>query len=109
MPLEIRAVFGEPGAYTADVIPMQAGSYIFQVFGTIEETQVDEQFNSADGQIADVEPLDTWQFPTPADASEQEALVASQQEVNTARLLGLVGAGLGVLGLLAGIVALVRR
>lgn len=109
MPLELRAVFGQPGAYTADVIPTVPGSYIFRVFGEVEGTQVDEQFNSADGEFSDVEPLDALQFPQSANAQAEEAMVASAQDVNNARLFGIAGLVVGALGLLLGLLALARR
>ncbi len=109
MPLELRAVFGQPGAYTADVIPTVPGSYIFRVFGEVEGTPVDEQFNSADGEFSDVEPLDALQFPRSAIAQADAALVASAQDVSNARLFGIAGLVVGALGLLLGLLALVRR
>ncbi|HEX8684059.1 MAG TPA: hypothetical protein VF707_17190 [Ardenticatenaceae bacterium] len=109
MAMELRAVFGQPGAYTADVIPTVPGSYIFRVFGEVEGTQVDEQFNSADGEFSDVEALDALQFPQSANAQAEGALVASAQDVSNARLFGIAGLVVGALGLLLGLLALVRR
>jgi hypothetical protein len=109
MPLELRASFGEPGSYTADVIPTVTGSYIFHIFGEIEGTQIDETFNSADGEFSDIEPLEPMQFPSSANAPGQQTLVASQQDVNNARLFGIGGLVLGALGLLMGGLAMARR
>lgn len=52
-----------PGHYTATLIPTRPGDYTFRVFGTLGETQIDESFSSADGQIATIEPLSDIQFP----------------------------------------------
>lgn len=111
MQLELRPAFGEPGAYVADLIPTRAGSYIFHITGEINGTQVDEQFNSADGEFSDVGPLASIQFPEPASTSgDLQALVASaQQSAQSARLLALAGLACGLLGLAAGVLGLRRR
>jgi len=61
--LRLRAVFGEPGSYTADLIPTQPGDYSFRLTGTIGETEVDETFTSADGEFSPVEPVSDILFP----------------------------------------------
>jgi hypothetical protein len=61
--LRLRAVFGEPGSYTADLIPTQPGDYSFRLSGTIGETEVDETFTSADGDFSSVEPVSDIMFP----------------------------------------------
>lgn len=61
--LNLRAVWGEPGNYTADLMPMMPGDYTFRVFGTIEGVEIDETFSAADGQFSSVEPLEDIQFP----------------------------------------------
>ncbi|MBN8590652.1 MAG: hypothetical protein J0M33_02795 [Anaerolineae bacterium] len=61
--LNLRAVRGEPGHYTADLIPMRPGDYTFRVFGTIEGMEIDETFSAADGQFSSVEPIEDIQFP----------------------------------------------
>jgi hypothetical protein len=61
--LRLRAVFNEPGAYTADLIPTRAGDYTFRLTGKIGDTDVDESFSSADGEFSTVEPVDDIRFP----------------------------------------------
>lgn len=39
--LPLRAVFGEPGAYTSDFILSEAGAYTFEIKGFIGELEVD--------------------------------------------------------------------
>jgi hypothetical protein len=111
MPLQLRAAFGQPGLYIADLLPTRPGSYIFHITGEISGTQLDEQFNSADGEFSDVEPLASVQFPEPVSpaADLQTQLTSAQQAANTARLLALAGLVTGVLGLAAGGFALARR
>jgi hypothetical protein len=61
--LRLRAVFNEPGSYTADLIPTQPGDYSFQLTGTIGSATVDETFSSADGEFSTVEPIADIMFP----------------------------------------------
>lgn len=61
--LNLQPVSGEPGYYTADLIPMRPGDYTFRVFGTIEGVEIDETFSAADGQFSTVEPIEDIQFP----------------------------------------------
>ena len=61
--LNLRPIVGEPGHYTADLIPTRPGDYTFRVFGTIEGTEIDETFSAADGQFSSVEPIEDIQFP----------------------------------------------
>lgn len=49
--------------YTADLVPTLPGDYSFRIFGTIDETEVDEVFSSADGQISTIEPSQDIHFP----------------------------------------------
>ncbi len=61
--LKLRAVFDNPGHYTADLIPTQPGDYSFRLTGTIGDVAVDETFSSADGEFSTVEPISDIQFP----------------------------------------------
>jgi hypothetical protein len=61
--LNLRAVWNEPGHYTADLIPTQPGDYSFRVTGTIGSVEVDELFDSADGEFSSVNPISDIQFP----------------------------------------------
>ena len=61
--IQLRPVSGEPGHYTAPIIPMQPGDYTFQLNGTIDDTAVDETFAATDEQFSTVEPVTDIQFP----------------------------------------------
>lgn len=61
--LRLRAVFGSPGHYTADLIPTQPGDYSFHLTGTIGDVTVDEVFDSAEGEFNSVDPISDIQFP----------------------------------------------
>jgi len=127
--MRLRAIFGEPGHYTADLIPTAPGHYRFRFFGTIEGVQVNETFDSRSGGggFDDVGSSGDIQFPDrlPAlrelDGVARGALEASQQaqdsalearnSVGTARTLAVVGIVLGAVGLASGVgaAALVLR
>lgn len=61
--LRLRPVSGEPGNYTADLIPTQPGDYSFHITGTIGEATIDEVFDSSKGEFSTVEPITDIQFP----------------------------------------------
>ncbi len=42
----LRAVWGQPGHYTADVLPTRSGAYEFRFFGTVGDVELDETFVS---------------------------------------------------------------
>jgi len=111
MPLELRPRFGQPGAYIADIIPTLEGSYIFRISGQIGDLQIDEQFNSADGEFSDVLGRAQIQFPEQVTSvgELQGQLAAAQQAAGNARLMGLGGLVAGLLGLALGGVALLRQ
>lgn len=102
MPLNLRGVFNAPGRYTADVIPTETGAYSFRIFGTIEGTQVDETFTGGPetfSEIADTAPL---QFPAGTAGGAADA--GDDGAAQTIAIIALVA---GLLGLGAGIAALV--
>jgi hypothetical protein len=64
--VDLRPAFGDPGHYVADVIFTLPGDYSFHVQGTIEENEIDQTFNTADGSFGPVEPVGDIMFPEPA-------------------------------------------
>lgn len=60
---ELRARYGQKGAYTADLIPTRAGTWSFRFHGTINGVAVDERFESGPGRFNDVQPKAELQFP----------------------------------------------
>jgi hypothetical protein len=107
----LRAVFGQPGYYVADILPTRAGDYQWTFVGSIGDTQINDKFDSADGKFNGVEPSAALQFPvTLADPQQTSAAVsAAQADAQTARTLALVGIGVGVLGVLGGLAAWLTR
>jgi hypothetical protein len=61
--LALRAVWNDPGHYTADLIPTQPGDYSFTLTGTIDDVEVNETFSAADGEFSSVNPIADIQFP----------------------------------------------
>jgi hypothetical protein len=107
----LRAVFGQQGYYVADVVPNREGDYQWSFVGAINEDQVNERFDTADGKFNGVESIAALQFPQalPDTAQSAAAVTAAQADAQGARTLAYVGIGLGVLGLLAGLAAWVTR
>jgi hypothetical protein len=75
--LRLEPVRGEPGHYTADLIPTRPGDYSFHLTGKIGETEIDETFSSADGEFSSVEPASDVLFPDP-----QADIVALQAQID---------------------------
>ncbi|MGH2352342.1 MAG: hypothetical protein ACRDJN_12100 [Chloroflexota bacterium] len=107
----LRAVFGQPGLYQADLIPTNVGSYLFTFTGTVGETQVNERFESGPGRFDDIQPLSRLQFPdvVPAPAELAQSLesaearaAAAQRRAAQAQTFGIAGTVLGGLGLVLG-------
>ncbi len=111
MPLTLRARFGQPGAYLADLVPTKPGSYIFHFTGNVADQAVDEKFESGPGRFDDVTDLTALQFPQKAPAALELAtqVQAAQSAAATAQIFGMIGIGVGVLGVIVGAVALMRR
>jgi hypothetical protein len=104
----LRAVFGQPGYYVADLMPNRVGDYQFTFVGAIGDDQVNERFDSADGKFDGVKSTAELQFPV---ALGDPAQVAADMraEAQSARTLGMVGIVVGALGLLAALGAWAMR
>ncbi len=113
--LPLRARFGMKGKYTADVIPTRAGTYTFIFSGTINGQPVNERFESGPGRFSDVQAPATLQYPDVLPASAdiaqqvQAATAAAQDASQRATLFGFAGIGVGIVGLVVALVALVTR
>jgi hypothetical protein len=123
--LHLRAIYREPGRYTADLIPTAPGHYRFRFFGTLAETTVNETFDSraGGGQFDDVESSAALQFPERLPAMReiqsavrgtqqtaqqaQDTAMATQAGLTAAKTFAIVGAVLGALGIATGVGAVV--
>jgi hypothetical protein len=90
------------GHYSASLIPTRAGSYIFTFVGTIDETPVNEKFESGPNRFDDVSSGDDMQFPqtVPDSAALANDVKAARDDASSARSLAIVGIVVGALGLL---------
>lgn len=109
----LRALFGQPGRYTADLAPTASGGYQFRFFGTIDGTEIDETFESRSlgGGFNDVEPITEIQFPEAvvsarelqgAATGARDAALSAEDAANSARTLAIAGIAIGALGVVAG-------
>ncbi|MDQ3549220.1 MAG: hypothetical protein M3439_10435 [Chloroflexota bacterium] len=108
MPLELRASFGQPGSYTADVFPTAEGTYTFRIFGTIEGTEIDESFTGGPDTFSEVESTSAIAFPATDASTDGEETTTSeaneaQDTADSAQTLAIIGIIAGILGLAAGI------
>lgn len=102
--LELEPVFGEEGAYTADVIPTEPGDYTWHIFGDIEGTLVDVELTSGPDSFSPVEARSEAAFP------QAEATISElEQRVQTATILGGAGVVLGLIGLVVGIMGMRKK
>jgi hypothetical protein len=102
--LELRTQFGQEGAYTADVLPTEAGDYTWHIWGDIEGTPVDVSMTSSPDTFGSVDPKSVVSFPNPEPASADLAAQAdaAAQSAQTALIVGIVGIVLGLAGLVLG-------
>lgn len=100
--VDLRGVFGTPGAYKADIIPTQEGAYTFRFFGTIEGTDIDESFTSGPETFSEAQSTDSISFPAATEADGGSAVADAEDKADSARTLAIVGIVAGVLGLAAG-------
>src|SRR5579871_667821 len=107
----LRAVFGQPGYYVADIVPTRAGDYVWTFSGTLGGDQVNERFDSADGKFDSVTAASGIEFPIAAPDPDQVNAQLQAAEASTQRALTVayIGAGLGLLGCILAIVAWMSR
>lgn len=64
--LVVKSRFNDPGAYDGIVVPNTVGDYTFRIYGTIEGTNVDQKFTSADKKFGAIEDTVPISFPAKA-------------------------------------------
>ena len=107
-PLDLHPL-GEdtPGQYAADFIPTRRGTYTVKLTGKISDTEV---ITNVDIEEA-VDPS-TLQFPDtqlPTISTLQNTVTDLASQVASTRILGLAGLAVGVVGLVAAVVALTKK
>jgi hypothetical protein len=106
--LEIRAQWGQDGAYTADVLPTVAGDYTWHIWGDIKGAPIDVSMTSSPDTFSAIKAKSVVAFPaaeaTPAELQSQVA--SAEQAAQTALMVGVAGAVLGVIGIVVGVLGL---
>ena len=116
--LPLRPVLGEPGVYTADLIPTAPGVYTARFFGAIEGNQIDETFESGPGRFSNVESATDLHFPQAlptvreiegavrgAQSSAEQAQDAAMEAgdgATSAQVFGIIGLVMGLAGVTMG-------
>ena len=98
---ELEEIFDEPGAYSADIIPTAVGDYSFHFTGKIEDQAIDEKFDSGPGRFDSIGPATDLQYPFQAATVAQLTLQVADLKgtIDQARLIGIAGVVLGLVGL----------
>jgi hypothetical protein len=107
----LKAVFGQDGFYTADIMPTRVGDYQWIFTGDINGDAVNETFDTADGKFNAVQEATGVQFPVALGdpAQNAAAIQSAQADAQSAHTLALIGTVLGVIGLLVGVGAWLMR
>jgi hypothetical protein len=110
LPLQLRARYGQPGAYTADIIPTEMGTYSFRIYGDIEGTQVDETFVGGPDTFSEVAGKNAMSFPNQVGTvgSVQSMASDASDTASTAMMFGIGGLIAGLLGLVLGGLAFMK-
>jgi hypothetical protein len=129
--LQLQAVAGQDGSYTAPLLPTAAGDYTWQITGNIRDTPVDVRMTSGPDTFGAVEAKSTIAFPAEQTISElqtqaatlqsnagdlrtqvttlqgqvttlQTQVAAAQQSAQQGQIIGGIGILLGVIGTVIG-------
>jgi hypothetical protein len=108
LPLPLQAT-DQPGHFRAPFVPTQPGDYVIRIFGPLAGVEIDEEFRTDPEGIPPVIGVAALQIPAgiPVGQGLLDALAERETEAERARTLGVVGVALGVIGLLAGGLAIV--
>lgn len=91
---DLRTIFNDPGHYTTDLILNESGVYRMRFFGNIEDTTINETFNSkgGGGGYGDVEPVADIQFPQqlPSIREITSATKGAQDAASSAKTMSVV-------------------
>ncbi len=109
--LTIKPQWGREGAYTAYVLPSEKGDYTWHIWGDIKGTPVDVSMTSSPDTFSSVEAKSEVAFPvveaTPAELQAQAT--AAARAAQTALIVGVLSAVLGVAGIVVGVLGLRAR
>jgi hypothetical protein len=109
--LQIKPQFGREGAYTAYVLPTEAGDYTWHIWGDIKGTPVDISMTSSPETFSAVQAKSVAAFPaaesTAAELQAQAA--AAAQSAQMALIIGIAGAVLSIVGIVVGALGMRAR
>lgn len=102
--LQLEPQFGQEGAYTAHVLPTQAGDYTWHISGAIGDTPVDVSMTSSPETFSPVAAKSAISFPDnePVSTELSEQAGSAARVARIALVAGIAGAVLGLLGLTVG-------
>jgi hypothetical protein len=109
--IDVHPVFDDPGHYVGEFMPTLVGDYVFHMTGKLGDLDVDEKFESGPGRFSAVMPISDAQFPVqyPSPDEVSAAVTAAEIKASQAQTFGVIGIAAGVIGILLGGVALLRR
>jgi hypothetical protein len=109
--MDLKRVFGKPGAYVAQFIPTKTGAYSFQFFGDVDGQPIDEKFESGPGRFNAIQSPNGVQFPVaqPSTGELQAQVTDARAAADSARTMAIVGIAVGVVGLVAAAAAFMLR
>jgi len=129
--VDLKTRFGQPGAYTADIIPTQSGTWVFRFHGTIDGTPIDERFESGPGRFNEPQSKSEIQFPVQQptvaelvqqvqqagqapEAAAQSSTTAddvksAEDRANMGIAFGVAGSVIGLVGIGLAVVAMSRN
>jgi hypothetical protein len=98
------------GTYEGQFVPTATGDYTFRITGNIGDASVDESVTSGPTTFNAVEPLSSIAFPPQTGEADQAAAAnaAVLATAEQARLFGIAGIVVGLLGLVVAAIALAR-
>lgn len=121
--MHLSPVFGDAGHYRNNWIPTAPGQYRFRFFGTVEDLEVDETFESGPDTFGSVEAADVLYFPEDipaarelegvvrgAQSSADEALslaLSADQQIGTLRTMVIAALVVAIVAALVATVAFV--
>jgi hypothetical protein len=108
---------GTPGDYRAWLYPTAPGDYTFHFTGTIGSQAINQSFTSGPTTFATVQDPTAVEFPVQTPTMTELAQrvnvslprLASSSQASRAQLFGIIGMGVGALGLIVAVFALLAR
>ena len=102
--LVLETQFGQDGAYTAYVLPTEAGDYTWHIWGDIEGTPVDVSMTSSPVTFGSIQSKTEAAFP-----AAEPTLAELRNQTQLALTIGILGAVLGGIGIVMGFLGMRRR